>query len=89
MHAESFTFAGTGSQRPADPVWLHETQLPAHAELQHTPSTQKPEAQPSPDVQSAPLALLPQLPATHWCPAEHWASLVHEESQRWVVASQV
>jgi hypothetical protein len=74
---------------PALPVWLHETHEPAHATLQHTPSTQKPEAHPSPVVQSAPLGLLPHLPATHWCPAEHWASVVHEEAQRWVVGSQV
>ena len=65
-HADgSATPAGRGWQLPLEPVWAHETQEPAQATLQHTESTQKPEEQPSFVVQSAPLGLLPQLPATH------------------------
>jgi hypothetical protein len=39
--------AGTNVQWPTDPVWLHDTQAPLHAMLQHTPSVQKPEEQSS------------------------------------------
>jgi hypothetical protein len=63
--------AGTKEHRPTDPVCVHDTQEPLHATLQHTPSTQKLEAQSSPEEQTAPLALLPHLLATHsWSAAQ-------------------
>jgi hypothetical protein len=57
--------------------------------LQHTPSTQKAEAQSSSLPQTIPLALLPHLPATHCCPAAHWTSVAQLLAQRLVVASQL
>ena len=66
---------------PIDPVWLHDTQAPLQALLQHTLSTQKPEAQGWSGSQGLPLMLRPQLPATHCCPAAHWALVVQLEVQ--------
>lgn len=65
--------AGMKVHRPTDPVWLHDTQAPLQATLQHTLSTQKPEAQSSPVEQTAPVALLPHRLATHNCPAAQLA----------------
>jgi hypothetical protein len=76
-------------QWPTDPVWLQDTHGPLHATLQHTPSTQKPEAQSLLFSQDAPLELLPQLPAAHVWPFAHWASLVQRVAQRFFVLSQV
>ena len=76
LHAGSVTPAEMKVQWPFEPGWSHETQSPLHATLQHTLSAQKPETQSSPVLQTAPLELLPQLPATHSCSAEHWASVV-------------
>ena len=71
LQASSDQPAGMKVQRPTDPVWLHDTQAPLHATLQHTLSTQKPEAQSSPVEQTAPLALLPHLLDTHnWSAAQ-------------------
>jgi hypothetical protein len=69
---------------PSDPVWLHDSQDPSHALLQHTPSssalapTQKPETHASLLWQTWPLLTLPQLPATHCFPAAHWELVVQE-----------
>jgi hypothetical protein len=76
-------------QWPTEPVWSHETQGPLQAMLQHTPSMQKVEAQSSPVWQTAPLELLPHLPATHCCPAAHWASVAQLLEQRLVARSQL
>jgi hypothetical protein len=56
---------------------LHETQLPLQATLQQTPSAQKPEAQSSFVLQTAPRGLGPQLPATHFTPPAQSLSLAH------------
>jgi hypothetical protein len=94
-HAGSGEPAGMEVQWPFDPVWLHDTQEPLQGMLQHTPRTspfaptQKPEAQSAAVLQTAPLALLPQLPATHCCPTAHWALVVHVKAQRLVAGSQV
>lgn len=80
--------AATGGS-PADtgehvPV-LHVMHVPVHAELQHTPPTQKPDAQsdPTPDGHRPPMGILPQLMATHVLPVTH--SLVIEHDVRQVV----
>jgi hypothetical protein len=65
LHAGSGKPAAMNVQWPTDPVWLHDTQVPLHATLQQTLSTQKPEEQSSSAWQTAPLALLPHLLATH------------------------
>jgi hypothetical protein len=59
---------------------LQETQAPWQAELQQTPSTQKPEKQSALLVQVEPLMRLPQLPlesqvwpATHWSEDIQWS----------------
>ena len=44
----------TTVQVPRAPARLHRSQLPAHAVLQHTPSTQLPEAHCVPEVQPEP-----------------------------------
>jgi hypothetical protein len=50
-------------------AWLHDTHLPSHAFSQHTPSTQKPEAQTLALEQVRPFLLL-QLPLlSHACPS--------------------
>jgi hypothetical protein len=55
---------------PALAAWLHDTHLPSHALSQHTPSTQKPEAQSLALEQVTPFLLL-QLPLpSHACPFE-------------------
>jgi hypothetical protein len=81
--------AGMNVQWPPDPVWLHDTQAPAHSTLQHTLSAQKPEAQSSAVSQTAPLALLPQRPFTHSCCPAHSALVVHMKAHRLVFWSQV
>jgi hypothetical protein len=65
--------AGMKVHRPVDPVWLHDTQAPLQATLQHTPSAQKPEAQSSAVEQTAPVPLLPHRLATHNWPAAQLA----------------
>jgi hypothetical protein len=50
-------------------AWLHDTHLPSHALSQHTPSTQKPEAQTLTLEQTMPFLLL-QLPL----PSHAWPS---------------
>jgi hypothetical protein len=88
-HARSGKPTGMNVQWPTDPVWLHDTQEPVHATLQHTPSTQKPEVHSALAAQGLPLAFVPQLPATHCCPATHWALVVQASAQRLVAGSQV
>jgi hypothetical protein len=77
------------AQWPIEPVWLHDTQVPLHSTLQQTPSAQKPEEQSAPVWQTAPLALVPHLPATHCCPTAHWALVVQAKAQRLVAGSQL
>jgi hypothetical protein len=56
---------------PARPVWLHDTHLPSHALSQHTPSTQKPEAQALPLKQVRPFLVLQlPLPSHAWLPEQ-------------------
>jgi hypothetical protein len=76
-------------QWPTDPVWLQDTQLPLHAMLQHTPSTQKPDEQSPLAWQTAPLALLPHLSATHCCPPTHVALVAQVLAQRPVDGTQL
>ena len=63
-----------GQQVPSRPGSAHETQPPAQATLQQTPSAQKPDAQSLALVQTAPDGLGPQLPATHLTPGTQSAS---------------
>jgi hypothetical protein len=75
---------------PTEPAALHSAQLPVHAELQHTPSAQKPEvhwtavvhAAPSPDFGT-------HAPVWQKCVASHCASEVHEVGQAELAPLQV
>jgi hypothetical protein len=73
----STAFMSTGQQVPPRPGRAHETQPPAHATLQHTPSAQKPDAHSVPILHVAPFIFLPQLPLTHCWPTAHWLDCVH------------
>ena len=67
--------AETGEHVPL----LHAMHVPVHAVLQHTPCTQKPDAQsaPTPDGHRPPMGILPQLMATHVLPVTHSLVIVH------------
>ena len=71
--------AATGEHVPV-PQLMH---VPVHAELQHTPCTQKPDAQsdPTPDGHRPPMGILPQLMATHVLPVTHSLVIVHDVRQ--------
>jgi hypothetical protein len=89
LHASSGRPSETNVQRPTEPGWLHDTQGPLHATLQHTPSTQKPEVHSAFSSQGWRMGLVPQLPATHCCPAAHWASVVQVRAHWLVAGSQL
>lgn len=89
LHAGSGRPAGMYVQKPTDPVWLHDTQSPLHARLQHTPSVQKPEVHSALVRQGWRMPLVPQLPATHCCPAAHWALVVQVRAQWLLAGSQL
>jgi len=67
--------AETGEHVPV----LHAMHVPVHAVLQHTPCTQKPDAQsvPTPDGHRPPMGILPQLMATHVLPVTHSLVAAH------------
>jgi hypothetical protein len=67
---------------------LHDTHGPVQAILQHTPSTQKVDAQSLADLHWAPFLLMPQRWSMHFCPSAHAASLSHALAQRCVPGSQ-
>ena len=69
--------AGTGLQRPALPVTLHEAQVPQLADEQQTPSTQLPPSHSLPAAQIWPRRFLPHEPALQTVPATQSASLAH------------
>jgi hypothetical protein len=50
-------------------AWLHDTHLPPHTSSQHTPSTQKPEAQALALEQAVPFFALHAPAAAHACPS--------------------
>ncbi len=82
--------AGTGEQVPASPATLQAWQVPLQAPSQHTPSTQKPEAQPAARVQASPAApFARQVPASQKAPALHCASEVQVATQAASVPLQV
>jgi hypothetical protein len=82
----SFCPRSSGQQVPVWLTWSQDTQAPAQATLQHTPSAQKPEAHSGPFLHVAPFSLRPQLPATHFVPAQS-ASEVHIARHVFVVVS--
>lgn len=57
----------------------HVMHVPVQAELQHTPCTQKPDAQsdPTPEGHRPPMGILPQLMATHVLPVTHSLVVAH------------
>ena len=67
--------AETGEHVPE----LHVMHVPVHAVLQHTPCTQKPDAQSelTPDGHRPPMGILPQLMATHVLPVTHSLLVAH------------
>lgn len=78
--------APIGEHVPTVPVSVHDMHVSSvHARLQHTPCTQKPEAQsdPIPDGHAPPIGILPQLMFTHVFPDVHW--LVIMQSRRHAV----
>jgi hypothetical protein len=60
--------ASIGQHVPSRPGWLHVTQPPWQAALQHTPSTQKPDPHAALSLHEAPFGFGPQLPDTHNTP---------------------
>ena len=72
--------AETGEHVPV----LQVMHVPVHAELQHTPCTQKPDAQSefTPDGHRPPMGILPQLMATHVLPVTHSLLVAHVVRQR-------
>jgi hypothetical protein len=78
-----------GQQTPARSGRLQETQAPAQAELQQTPSAQNVERQSSFLEHFAPGMRLPQLPvASQAWPSEHWAVELQLSKQAPLLASQ-
>jgi hypothetical protein len=74
--------AGTFSQRPCDPGNAQLLQRSPQAELQQTPSTQKPEAHSGPLLHELPSLLVPQRPLlSHWLGGWHWLLSVQELKQ--------
>ena len=76
---------------PGFAAWSHESQVPSQAELQHTPSTQKPLAQSLAFAQTAPLVFaagMVQVPPKHVNPVAQSASVVHIVGQLVFVPSQ-
>jgi hypothetical protein len=62
--------ATTALQLPAEPIRLQASQPPAHAELQHTPSTQKPETHWSVAAHACPFGFFgTQAPEAQYVPA--------------------
>src|SRR4051794_2752313 len=62
---------------PSLPAIAHDLQVPEHAVVQQTPSTQNVDAHSLPVVHGAPGGLGPQLPFTHAAPATQSAAVVH------------
>jgi hypothetical protein len=68
--------AGRGAQPPTSPGRLQASHAPVHAPLQHTPSTQKPEAQSDAWAHASPLPFGPlQVPPSQLLGALHWPLL--------------
>ena len=65
--------AGRSAHVPTAPARLHASQPPAHAVLQHTPSTQEPEAHSALEEQTAPFDFgNTHAPPRQLAPAAHW-----------------
>jgi hypothetical protein len=77
------SFDGAGEQVPSAPGRLQRSQLPVHAELQHTPSAQRPDVHSGLDAQLAPLALsATQAPVpSQYRPLAHWRGVVQRVGQ--------
>jgi hypothetical protein len=73
--------AGTLVQRPRELLSAHDTQVPTHALLQQTPSTQNPDWQSAMPVQIWPLGFLPQLPAVQTLGDTQSSLPVHDARQ--------
>jgi hypothetical protein len=73
--------SGSGEHVPGEPASAQLAHTPSHAELQQTPSTQKPDRH-SPDSRhAAPLLFLPHRPPTHLFGAAHCESSLHDSKQ--------
>jgi hypothetical protein len=77
----SGTPSAIGQQLPARPVKLHDTHGPWHAETQHAPSAQKPDAHSSPLAQLEPFILRPHVPFMHMTPVAQSALDAHAPKQ--------
>jgi hypothetical protein len=73
---------GVAEQVPALPGRLHASHVPPQALLQHTPSTQLPDAQVRPAVQAVPFGVLAvHTPPAQWLPLLQSASALHGLAQ--------
>jgi hypothetical protein len=75
--------SATAVQIPTDPVVLQYSQFPAHAELQHTPSTQLPDTHSALPTHASPSAFCGwhALPSQYWSPGH--PPHVPPETHRW------